>query len=841
MKHRNNLFGTRAISSRQRLMIPFMVMAFMLMSGLTACSDDSSSSDDNNGRQETAVSPDDYQTVTTAGGTISKGDIEFTFPAGSFSKDEKVAITEVKEGDVLGSEEASKFYQLTVSPQINKPLTIRIKCAESGADVNVVAHAPSYSLSEDILTYDDIILPSEYSEGTYTVTLPATNNKDVNDDETMAVSFGVAKVEYCGDRDPAKTRATRASNYDEKFTEGNVSWHFNLSSSFKKTYATKLSNYWSDINGCIRDAIKTLQDLGLEVTERDVTFSFAKIKEYGCFNQSGVYNEWSSIQVGLQVLENYEKDKDNFRSTIIHELMHMFQADYDPRCAFRKADKFGTISEWTGGLISEGLVVHDGSERLLLYESGAVWAEQFMIGKFNTDFANRYVDDYIKGLYAIDQIYTSGTTHSRYESHGYGMSVLMQYITRHMTEYKLNDKSIVDLYKIWHDINGSAKYCIQQLTKNAGRDLFALDYDKFLLTLLKGEIDKDITIMTMNRQVKEKNINDKNLADQHSGTCYPYGCQVNRFKVVIPDEYPLEKSQLVIEQLENGISTYAIIPMGASQDRKIDEYGYKALKGSPTIIDGAELKQKYYKPETKNTDFMLYTVSSNMYNSKNLPYKVRVEIKPVSGEKKDVVSLSIDGSLSLKCTSLRLDGEVIDYNDKFNPTALLQANDKNTTFVATLNGSTLHVEATQKLTTEKTEYGNKKNINATYHIGFDIENFVATYDYCSLKNLKMSVDDEEKATSNSGVTTMKKNWSMNATNVLLDPDQVTYSPNSNFSLRFYATVKDGLKVTSYDSNAEFEYELNPGWTITQTSSKNTKCSYSGKSTDDLDIKVEFKP
>ncbi len=303
----------------------------------------------------------------------------------------------------------------------------------------------------------------------------------------------------------------------------------------------------------------------------------------------------------------------------------------------------------------------------------------------------------------------------------------------------------------------------------------------------------------------------------------------------------MEKSQLVIEQLEDGISTYAIIPMGASQDRKIEEYGYKALKGSPTIIDGAELKQKYYKPETKNTDFMLYTVSSNMYNSKNLPYKVRVEIKPVSGEKKDVVSLSIDGSLSLKCTSLRLDGEVIDYNDKFNPTALLQANDKNTTFVATLNGSTLHVEATQKLTTEKTEYGNKKNINATYHIGFDIENFVATYDYCSLKNLKMSVDDEEKATSNSGVTSMKKNWSMNATNVLLDPDQVTYSPNSNFSLRFYATVKDGLKVTSYDSNAEFEYELNPGWTITQTSSKNTKCSYSGKSTDYLDIKVEFKP
>ena len=827
-------------SSCKGLMIPFMVVAFLLMSGLTACSDDNSSSGENNGRPVVDVSQGDYQTVTTAGGSISKGDIEFTFPAGSFSKDEQVAITEVKKGDVLGSEEVSKFYQLTVSPQINKPLTIRIKCAESGPDVNVVAHAPSYSLSEDILTYDDIILPSEYSDGTYTVTLAATNNKDIKADETLAISFGVAKIEYCGNRDPAGTRAAQPSEYDEKFTEGNVSWHFNLSSSFKETYATKLSNYWSDINGSIRDAIKTLQGLGLEVTERDVTFSFDNIKEYGCFNQSAVYNEWSSIQVGLQVLKNYESDKDNFRSTIIHELMHMFQADYDPRCAFRKADKLGTLSEVTGGLIYDGLVVHDGSERLLLYESGAVWAEQFMIGKFNADFSNRYIDDYIKGLYAIDQIYSSGTTHSRYESHGYGMSVLMQYITRFMTEYKLNDKSIVDLYKIWHDTNGSAKYCIQKLTKDAGRDLFALDYDKFLLTLLKGEISNEIGVISMNHQVKEKNITAKNLSDQHSGTCYPYGCQVNRFKVVIPEVYPLENSQVVIDQLEDGISTYALIPVGTSQNRKIEDYGYKALKDSPITLNGAELKKKFYKSETKTTEFMLYTVSSNMFNSKNLPYKVKVEVKPVSGEKKEVVSLAIDGSLNLKCTSLRLDGKEIEFNEAWHPTVSLQNGDKNTTFAATLDGGTLHVEATtHQVESGMSEVGNQKEIDATYRISFDIENFVATYDYCSLKNLKMVVEDHEKSTSMRGVDFFDSNWSMNATYVPLD--SVTYNPPSNSVIRFYATVKGGLKVASFDLYNEYDHQLNPNWTVIETAAKYTQGKYSSRLADYLDVKVEFKP
>ena len=452
--------------------------ALLLSTCFIACSDSNNSEDTD--KPDTPVNPADHQTVPTSGTTLKNGDITIVFPPNTFPEETKVAITELKKGEVLGDNEVSKFYQLTLPPRFDKPLTISIKCSATGPDINVVAHAPSYRLSEDILTYSDILLASSDTNGAYSFTMPATNNGTISEDdiqegETLSLCFGVAKMEYCGSEGPSQARTTRTSDFTKKFTEGNVSWHFNISNSFKKTHNDKLVLYWDEINTCIRDAIKILHGLGLEITKRDIPFSFKPMNDkYGAFEQSGVFNEWSSVEVAIRTLEDFTTAKASFRSTIIHELMHMYQADYDPRCAYRKADKIGSVTEKIGSWIgSESVVVHDGSERLLLYESGAVWAEQFMIGQFNSNYASRFLKDFAKGFYAIDKIYSSGTTHGRYENHGYGASTLMQYITRNMTSYKLNDKSIAQLYKIWHDTNGTAKHCIQKLTNDAGHDLFA--------------------------------------------------------------------------------------------------------------------------------------------------------------------------------------------------------------------------------------------------------------------------------------------------------------------------------------------------------------------------------
>ena len=609
-----------------------MVAMCLLVVSFVACSDKGGVED--NEEPNTPVTPvnpanpEDYQTVPTSGATLDKGDITVTFPENTFSETTDIAITEVKTGDVAGEDEVSKFYQLTVPPQIDKPLTMSIECKEEEPGMNVIAHVPCYHLSEDIEDYQDIILESEYANGKYTFTLPATNNNDAEEGEQLSISFGVAKMDYLGASGTASVKATRASDvFEDKFTEGNVSWHFNFGWRQKAALADRLDANWEEINECIRDAIKKLHSLGLKVTDRDVTFSFKNIKEYGTFCQSRFCNEWSSIQVGTTVLDDFANSKESFRSTIIHELMHMYQADYDPRCAYRKADRLGALSEATVGKISDGLSIHDGSERLMLYESGAVWAEQFMIGKFNYSYAQNYVGNFIRGFYDIGSIYTSGTTHKAYESHGYGMSILMEYITKKLTRYNLDDKSIVKLYEIWHNTNGWSRDCIKQLTSAAGHDVFS-NYDDFILSVLKGEVSNGINISSLSGAGSGGKITETTTKQETTGKSFVHGGQVDCFNFVVSDDMPLDNKQLVISQLEEGCRTYVIIPETNENGEKIFvEYGFRATKDQPIVIPCKDLFSKFHLSGKKSTQCPIFTVTTNRDNKKTLPYKVQVELK----------------------------------------------------------------------------------------------------------------------------------------------------------------------------------------------------------------------
>ena len=731
------------------------------------------------------VNPGDWQAVPVSGGTIEKGDIAITFPSGTFTTDTEVAVTEAKKGEVLGDDEVSTFYQITMPPQINKPLTISIKCDEAEPGTNVVAHAPCYSLSEDILGYDNILLEADYSNGTYTFTLPATQNgNDYTDEEKLSVSFGVAKMEYCGKNGPSKARTTRAPVFDDTFTEGNVSWHFNFGWFQKYRLGEKLVLNWDDINDCIRDAIKILHGLGLEVTKRDVTFSFADIDEYGRFNQSGVCNEWSSIQVGTHVLNDYKNSRADFRSTIIHELMHMYQADYDPRSAFRKADKIGTITEKIGQYTTDKYTIHDGSERLMLYESGAVWAEQFMIGKFNDEFALKYITGFIKGFYDIDEIYANAllevNTHKRYESHGYGMSVLLQYITRKMTEYNLNDKSIVKLYKIWHDNNYWTKDCLKKLTKEAGRDIFNLDYDEFLLSLLKGELVDGMNVAQMD-YIASGQVNDQNLTREASGNCFVHGCQINQFTVSISDDIDMEKKQLVIDQKEPKAKTYVIIPKTEDNKKVFKQYDYAAFEDSPITIDGAELKKDFHMSERKATTLTLFTVTTNYFNSKTEPYKVEVSLKDANVS---IDKIDISATYAYKVNNR----DEVEYEDVFGVYMPLHARVDNVT-VTKQGGDKVYVSGTYSGTFHDRDFGQQENT-----VSFYIENASQDYSKWIITDLKADMHKYYSYTDSSGAWYDEK--------INFAGSNIPYSRQGNvgyydYDLEFFGTAADGVSNLSY--------------------------------------------
>lgn len=77
------------------------MMAVVFILGLTACGSSEGSDDPDKPeipKPETPIADGDWLTIPAAGGTIEKGDITLTFPSGTFSKETKVAVTEVRKG-----------------------------------------------------------------------------------------------------------------------------------------------------------------------------------------------------------------------------------------------------------------------------------------------------------------------------------------------------------------------------------------------------------------------------------------------------------------------------------------------------------------------------------------------------------------------------------------------------------------------------------------------------------------------------------------------------------------------------------------------------------------------
>jgi hypothetical protein len=578
------------------------------------------------------------QTISSAGGTVQFEGFSITFPEGALSKPASVEITPAEKGSVLGDDEISAFYEVTLPPLLNKPLTVSIPCGEVGDDVYVVSHTPCYHLSEGEGSFSDRILESTYADGVYTVTLPATNNNDVEDGDVLKVSLGVAHRVYTG-----KGNSTKASSFDEKFTEGNVSWHFEWPMFFKWTYAEQLTKHWDEINVIIREAIQALHGLGLEVTTRDIAMTFADLGvPDGTFCQSAVKDEWSTVEFNTRIIKNFEQNRDKFRRSAVHELMHVFQADYDSRHPYNKAGGiYGTVSLGNRA---------DGDELLLLYESGAVWAEQLLGGSFSTTFAKDFIPGFIQGFENVNEIWAkddeASTRHKQYSFHGYGASTLMQYLTSKMSEYNLGNDSVKELYLLWKTKNywlgtTAPKDCIQELTASKGHGLFSVDYyDDFLVSLATGKLIPDFNASGC-CTVARGNINKNSFSGGYSETCYPYGGRIDKYLVNVEDEELLKTKELVIEQLEEDVQTYVIIIDIDGKEAK--QWEYKAWKDSPIYLNTAELLKSYRKKGGSGFAFTLFTLTTTTGNNSSKPYKVNVSLKDAASADPNNLSFKAEG------------------------------------------------------------------------------------------------------------------------------------------------------------------------------------------------------
>lgn len=560
---------------------------------------------------DTKIVDDDWQTIPASGGTIEKDDITIEFPNGTFSKDTKVAVSEVSKGQICGDKEVSKFYQITMPVSTAKSFTIKIKCEEKGEDMNAVVHSPGLEVSEKRQCYHNLTVESSYTNGEYTVNIPVFTNGQT--DETASFSIGIAHmlrigIGYAGTR-----------GWEQYIKQvGNAQWHFD---DVDKKYHDNLMKISADV----KRALENIQNLGFELSEwRDIPIHFEDLKTRGenpeplsgAFTQDNFLDSWSSITIHTDILKNYENhltdDQINSKRTPIHELLHYYQADLDPRVPLIKAKTRG--------------------EENLLYESAAVWIEKFNDdGTPSEEFVRKYLEEFVRGLNNAKEL-----NNGNYARHGYGMSALLEYITTKRTHEKFDKNSVSELYKQWKDDANSTKTAFNKTAfvylKNwvesdkHKSDLFkGWNYDDFLLKLMKGEVLSGYNISKYNCT---KNIT-RELTDMGevsiSEQCYPYGCLPMHCTIdgeIFNEKGFFNNKQLVIEQKGIGVQTYVLYYV----NKKVMQFKGEALRDSPIIIDGKTL-ESFRKNDNERYFFLFYPMSTTYTNEKPLSSEVVVRLE----------------------------------------------------------------------------------------------------------------------------------------------------------------------------------------------------------------------
>lgn len=601
------------------------VMSLVLL-GLAACGEkEDAKESDSPETPVTPVTPSNGTTVPVTGGTITKGDITLTFSSGTFTEDTEVAVTEVTKGEAYGEFEASKFYQLTLPAKIDRPIEVKIKCnIENGSLLGVLIESGlRKSMAEE--TTHSIYLEGTYDSGEYTCTIPTTQNN--KDDEASTVKIGLINV---SEDSSAQTRAVKPAS---KFLviQGkveNIEWYYDMYNFeymlLSRTNKNKLTSYFGKINGFISDALTKIHDLGFKIeTSRKIPFIFTTLNlskdHFGAFVQSPSDDKESSIELHLTKVLTNESDK-SLSQTIIHELLHYFQADYDPRSPKKKCG---------------------GAEENVICEAASVWAEQFMNnGKLNGEFVEQYLQLYVRSMDNIDEL-RPNTINSfyhpfdwkaaeikRHAEHGYAMSTLLYYLTNPMSEmeaFDIDKKSIVEIFKLWKTDNAYVGHTFLPFEKwldNHGSGfLMTDDFNDYLLALLTGKIiDKkiiDIDKLGGGNQpiLKIASLNNSDKVE-FSDDCLSHGCRI--CKISITQRGSLKGKDIVVKQMKPDVQTYLIV---RDQNMNDELFGRKAVEGDSIVVKGETIDNVLNG--TKKS--YLYLVTINHQNSK-LPYHATCEI-----------------------------------------------------------------------------------------------------------------------------------------------------------------------------------------------------------------------
>lgn len=633
----------------------YLLCTAVLMTGFTACSEKTEDVEDPY-QPAVPVDPSDYQEVPVSGGTITKGDIAITFPSGSFSTKKEVAITEVKKGNTLGEDEASTFYQVTMPITTHAPITISIKSDNTDKDVQLVMQSKGFARSANKMIDANNILETSYSGGSYVAKLPAADNEDESATDYFCV--GLAHVPTVSDGGAQ----TRAASVAEGQVKG-VKWKLYIDPKGKKvpgSYKVLSSAEIAKMNNWIRDAITQITDLGYELSSKDTEIPYYYISDpdkWGYFKQHWFKDCFSWIGISVEKLINTPNDTLSFKSTMLHETFHYFQANnYDNRCAAKKSG--GT--KWGWAICNENI----------LYEMGAVWIEKFIRkGKLDADWLLKEVfmgnmdklgfereEERWSIVNAKDDAEEKANKKNEaMQQQGYTMAPMLYYFTTDMDAFGFKDASVLELHKLWKQKWNSSSFTSYHILNEwvKGHDSHFFEgagIDDYYLQLFDGKLVDDLNITGLYGKTDAKI--DKYGKFPLEGQCYSYGCNVRRITFGNMKNISLPGTKLVVKQESPNVHTYLLLAV-LNSETKTYSFGYckrnnetlAVAKGDSMVIKGESLEK--YKNEEGDMECFLYVITTNISNKMHSttinPSKASIELRSSVSVSPDSLAFTADG------------------------------------------------------------------------------------------------------------------------------------------------------------------------------------------------------
>ena len=775
----------------------FLIMLCLLTTLflLPACSDDESV--DTPKESPTPVSDGDWQTVSAKGGTIERGDISITVPQGTFSKDTKVAITEISKGKKFGDREASAYYQLTLPTEVDKQITVKIKGNTQSDDVCGVALETGFRKS--VCEYAEHFISLETSRigDEYTIVLPEMKNGE--SEENLSITLGLVDTADEG----SATKATRGifDAYDIEGKVKNVDWYFEKVNNLSSSDRVKFYSLKPKLNAYIKEALEKIHELGFAFDD-GARIPFVPMRDedkpnaYGYFNQSYSTDAWNTVELNMVKLSAGISETD-LKQTIIHEILHYYQSGYDPRNARTK--------KW-------------GGEENVLCEAASVWVEQFMDnGNLNAEFVYEFLPTFIKGLEEHSTLYpnTIEPTHNifstqyhkyyaqeneNYAKHGYAMSTLLYYLTSSesdMSAFGIDKNSIVELFKLWRTdkvYQGKTFLTFRRWLTNHNSYFLETDqYDEFLIKLISGKIiqHENINPYALRSEVTNLKYITSDKEFVFESQCYNLGCYVQGVGIGkytnSKGEQSLEGKDVVVKQLSPDVNTYVFAHN--ANEKKFELLKGKTVQGDSLVFKGEDLAKMF---GGKGVGFLWLVTTNHSGQMKN--YKATVQIRDKKQEETPTSSTITGLTMHFLYRALaprdqEYNGHDIGYEFGWYNTPTIKS---------TLNGTTMHVEATNNYVEYEYDVYNSS-------LSFDIEGFSGDMSNCVIKNLKYSGSYEN--TKDYGNTTIigdrKAQISTEISNlkIVKDKSKISTTPGQS-ELYFKSTVEKGLIVTSCSANYE---------------------------------------